>query len=266
LISVNTAISRFRRDLTIGSLLNVLLIAAAVGSLMTALLAGGGMGGSLLMLSVGALWIFLSYRSIKGSRLAADSPLLIASGRFDEAESRIDAALRSFSLFRTAKLLSLHHFALLRHAQRRWEESAQLCQALLAQRLGALQGLNKPNTLLLADNLMHLGDLPGVYQALCRLYRQRLNLSEALTMEQLQMEYLARIGAWDHMLANVGAKVQLAELMPSVQAARTQAYLALAALKSGRSTLSAWLRRRAELLVDPPDLTAGRPLLGELWP
>jgi len=266
LIPVDAAISRFRRDLTIGTVLNGLLIFTASASLLTVLVAGGSAGAAILMLAVGLLWMFLSYRSIQGSRLTADSPLLIATGRFDEAENRIDAALRSFSLFRTVKLISLHHLALLRHAQRRWQESARLCQALLAQRMGALQGLSKPNTLLLADNLMHMGDLPGVYQALSRLYQQRLNLSEALTMEQLQVEYLARIGAWDHLLANVGAKIQLAELMPSTQAARTQAYLALAALKSGRSALSNWLRRRAELLVDPPDLTANRPLLGELWP
>jgi hypothetical protein len=192
--------------------------------------------------------------------------MLIATGRYDEAESRIDAALRSFSLFKPAKLLSLHHLALLRHAQRRWQESAMLCRALLNQRLGALRGLTKPCTLLLADDLLHMGDLQGVYEALVRLYHHRLNLAEALALQQLQLEYLARIGAYEPMLLAAGSKAQLAELMPAGQSACTQALLALAAMKTGRQELSRWLLRRAELLADAQSLAAERPVLAELWP
>jgi len=266
LISVQAAISRFRRDLTIGAVLRASLATGAVACLLVGPMVGAGYGGVLLLLAIVVVWTMLGYRSIQGSRLTADSPLLIASGRFDEAESRIDAALRSFSLFRPAKLLSLHHLALLRHAQRRWQESAQLCRALQRQRLGTLRGLGKPSTLVLADNLLHLGDLPGVFEAICRLYRQRLNLAEALTMMQIQTEYLACIGAFEPMLAQVWTKVQLAELMPPLPAARTQAFLALAAKKTGRIELSRWLRRRAEQLTDAPALVVERPILAELWP
>ena len=48
--------------------------------------------------------------------MAADSPSLIASGQFDEAEQEIEKVIRSFWLFRSVKLLSLHHLAVLRHA------------------------------------------------------------------------------------------------------------------------------------------------------
>jgi hypothetical protein len=265
LISAQAAISRFRRDLTIGALLRGLLMSAAAVCILLPI-RDAGFNGALILLGIGAVWVALGFRSVRGSRLTANSPLLIASGRFDEAETHIDAALRSFSLFKPAKLLSLHHLALLRHAQRRWQESALLCRALQGQRMGALRGLAKPSTLLLADNLLHLGDLNGVYQALGRLYQQRLNLPEALTMQQLQLEYLARIGAFEPMLSQVGTKVQLAELMAPGPAARTQALLALAAMKTGKTRLSEWLRRRAELLGDPAAMVAERPILAELWP
>jgi len=222
--------------------------------------------GAILFMGICAVWVVLGYRSIKGSRLSAESPFLIASGRFEEAESHIDAALKSFSLFKTGKILSLHHLAVLRHAQKRWQESALLCRAILAQRLGALRGLSTPSMLLLADDLLHIGDLTGTHDALARLYLTRLNLAEALQLQQLQSEYLARIGAFEPMLEGMKTRIQLAELMPASAAARTQALLALAARKTGRNDLSQWLRRRAELLCEPAELISEQPILAELWP
>jgi hypothetical protein len=89
---------------------------------------------------------------------------------------------------------------------------------------------------------------------------------EALTLQQLQLEYQARIGSFGQMLVDVKTKVQLAELMPAPQAARAQGFLALAAKKLGRAELSGWLRRRAELLCPPAMLVSERPILAELWP
>jgi hypothetical protein len=266
LISAQATISRFRRDLTIGAFVRTVLVTGAAAGFLIGPLAGTWGNGTMLLMAIVAVWMVLSYRSLKGSRLAADSPFLIATGRFDEAETRINAALRSFSLFRTAKLLSLHQLAVLRHAQRRWEESALLCRALLGQRLGGLSGLSKPSRLLLSDNLLRLNDLSGTHDALARLYRQRLNLSEAISLQQVQLEYLARIGAWDQMLAQVKSRVQLAELMPPSPSARTQAMLALAAKKTGHAELAEWLSRRAGLVGEPRQLVTDQPFLAELWP
>ena len=266
MISAQATISRFRRDLTIGAFVRASLATGAAASIVLSPFVGTWIHGSLTLMVILTLWMVLGYRSLKGSRLAADSPFLIATGRFDEAETRIDAALRSFSLFRTGKLLSLHQLAVLRHAQRRWQESTMLCHALLGQRLGALAGLSKPSLLLLADNLLHQGDLAGTYESLGRLYRMRLNLPEALALQQLQLEYLARIGAWDQMLMETKSRVQLAELMPPSQSARTQAMLGLAAMKVGRTQLAQWLSRRAELVGDARQMISERPFLAELWP
>jgi hypothetical protein len=212
------------------------------------------------------VWLTLGYHSLRSQRLAAGSPSLIASGQFDLAENQIEQALRTFSLFRTSKLLSLHHLAVLRHAQRRWGEAAELSHALLRTRLGNLRGLSRQSRLILADSLLEMGDLRGAHQAIAALYTQRLTLAEALNLLNVQLDYLWRVNSWDAMLEGAATKVQLAELMNTANAARSQALMALAAKRLGREDWQAWLTRRVELLTDVPALVAHRPILAELWP
>jgi hypothetical protein len=265
MLPVDIAISKFRRDLTIAALLRAALLTVAVTSLVAQPLFGFHQDWMPVLILVGGLWLLLSYRSVQGSRIAADSPSLIASGEFDRAESHIDSALNSFSLFRAGKLLNLHHLAVLRHAQNRWRESALLCQALLSQKLGNMQPMARTSLLMLADSQIQLGDLRGAFGAMNRLFHYRLTLGEALTLQLLQLDYSWRIGAWESMLQGVGGKVQMSELMPPMNAARSQALLAVAAYKLNRTDLANWLRRRAELLADPRDISAGRPVLEEMF-
>src|SRR5579862_4389760 len=132
MLSVDVTISKFRRDLAIGGLLRFGMFLAALGCLFAGPVFGTPQDGAVALALLGGAWMALSYRSMQGTRMAAQSPSLIAAGQFEQAEDRIDTALKTFSLFRTAKLLSLHHLAMLRHAQRRWRESSLLCQALLS--------------------------------------------------------------------------------------------------------------------------------------
>jgi hypothetical protein len=251
--------------MTFSALLRFVLLGAAMACVLLGPVLGSAFNGYLLLGLIAGIWLVLSYRSAQGSRIAADSPSLIASGRYEEAEERITQSLNSFSLFRPVKLMSLHHLALLRHAQKRWEESAALCRALLGQRLGQLQGIAKPSRLILADACLEMNDLRAAHEALSTLYMQRLSLGEAMNLQLVQLDYSTRIGAWEHMLMGVNVKVQLAELMPTGNAARAQAYLALAAKRTGRTELSDWLRRRVELLADVQELARQRPILWELW-
>lgn len=265
MIRADFAIARFKRDLTLSSALKFILLGAALFALFIDSLVEGQSGASLLLAAVGIIWLILSYRSVRGSRMAEGSAALIASGRYDQAEENIDQALRTFSLFRTVKLRSLHHLAMLRHAQRRWTDAVMLCQALLTQRLGVLTSLSNSTRLILADSLLELGDLRGAYESLNSLYQQRLPLGEALELLAIQTDYLARIGAWQPMVSGVRRKADMAELMPSVKSARVQAMLALAARKTGHLDWETWLRRRAELLADTNELIRQRPMLAELW-
>jgi hypothetical protein len=161
--------------------------------------------------------------------------------------------------------MGLHHLAMLRHAQNCYQDSAMLCRAVLRQRLGNLAGLSKQSRLMLADALLELNDLRGAYDAIIRLYDQRLTLGEAMSLLRIELDYESRLGAWQQMLENVRTKVELSELMPANASARSQALLALAAKNDGKQKLSDWLRRRAELLADVESLKNERPLLKELW-
>jgi hypothetical protein len=265
MIPVDLAITRFRRDLTIAALLRYVLLVAALCCLVAEPVFGIHQDWMVILMVVAGIWMVLTYRSVQGTRIAADSPSLIAAGDFDLAENHINSALRSFSIFRTAKILSLHHLAVLRHAQHRWRESAMLSQAVLGQKLGNLQPMARASLLMLADSMLQLGDLSGAFGAMGRLYRYRLSLNEALTLQLLQLDYGWRIGAWGSMLEGIGAKVQMCELMPPINAARSQAMLSLAAYKLNRPELGGWLRRRAELLVAPAEIIAGRPALEEVF-
>jgi hypothetical protein len=258
------AIHRFRRDLTFGRVVRGVFALALLATFLLPL-TPVALDPLLVLPVIACAFLALSLGSVKGSRLITDSPSLIASGQFDEAERRIDQALRRFSLFRHVKVLGLHHLALLRHAQKNWHESALLCRALLAQKLGAMHGLGKPARLMLADALLEMGDVRGAADAIGDLFRQRLSLAEVMKLLTVQLDYQSRTGAWAEMMNGITSKVQIAELMPASSAARSQALLALAAKKAGRDDWSDWLRRRAELLADVQRLATERPLLWELW-
>ncbi len=266
MISAESAITKARRDLTLGAILRwALIAAAAVALIVQPLMESAATAATGVLMAVATLWIVLSVRSFRGSRMAADSSSLIAAGQYELAEEHIAEALGSFTIFRTVKLLSLHHLAVLRHAQSRWQESALLCRALLTQRLGPVSGLGRSSRLILAESLLELNDLPGVHENLARLYDQRLSLREALNLLAVQLDYMARIGAWEMMIQNLMTKVELAELLPTLQAARAQALLALAAKKAGYADWHDWLKRRVELLIDVQKLCSDRPMLLEVW-
>ena len=264
LIRAETAIHRFRRDLTLGRVVRALFATALVATFLLPF-TPVSLDPLLVLPVIACVFLVLSVGSVKGSRLITDSPSLIAAGQFDEAERRIDQALRGFSLFRHVKVLGLHHLALLRHAQKNWHESAMLSRALLAQAGAAASGVGKPARLMLADALLEMGDTRGAGAAINDLFRQRLSLPEVLKLLAVQLDYQSRVGAWADMMNGLTTKVQLAELMPAASAARTQALLALAARNTGRPDWSDWLRRRAELLADVQKLATERPVLWDLW-
>ena len=265
MIQVHDAIARLRRDLALSAWLRYVLLGLALFCVFIQLIDRTPVIGSVALALVGTVALVLTARSMKGSRLAAVSPALIASGRFDQAEEHIAEALNSFSLFRNVKLRSLHHLAMLRHAQKRFGETAMLCHALLGEKLGPLSALSRSARLILADSLLEVGDVYGAYAALAALYQERLSLGEAVQLTSVQLDYLTRIGAWGEMVKGIEKKVELLELAPTKTNARGQAMLALAAKRVGMKDWEAHLRRRVELIAEPGELVKVRGVLGELW-
>jgi hypothetical protein len=265
MIQAHEAIVRLRRDLAISAALKYVLVALAVFAIFVQTLEQTPVIGSVALALVGTVALVLTARSMKGSRLAAVSPALIAAGRFEQAEAHIAEALKSFSMFRNVKLRSLHHLAMLRHAQRRFGETAMLCQALLGERLGPLNALSRSARLILADSLLEVGDVYGAYGALAELYRERLSLGEAVQLTAIQLDYLARVGARGETMQGVEKKIELLELAPTKTSARGQAMLALAAKRMGMREWERYLRRRVELVAEPAELIKQRPVLAEVW-
>lgn len=255
------AISTLRRDTAVGYALRAALLIVLVAGMTL----GDGFVRTALLVAVAGTWMALSVGSRRGQVLASMAAPLIASGQFDEAEQHIGQALRSFSLSRQGKLLSLHHLAMLRHAQRRWPEAVALCRALVDRNLGSLSPLGRSARLVLAEGLLELGELYGAHGALSELYRERLPLGEAVRLLSVQLDYEARVGAWHKMLDGLPAKLRVTELMPAPDAGRTHALLALAARRVGQADVEAFLCRRAGLLTDVQELTERRPALRELW-
>jgi hypothetical protein len=265
-MSVEEAISRFRRDSTISALLKgALSVGVVVVLLLHFLPLRGAVNPSLLLMVLAGIWLVLWYGTVKSSRLAAESSSLIASGMLEQAEAQIEQSLRFFSMSRSVKSLGLLNLALVRLAQKRWPDTVLLCRELLTARRGTSEHVSKSGRLMLADSLLEMGDLRAAHEALTGLYRHRLTLSESLHLMRVQSDYLLAIGAWGELLRDLPNKVALAETIPPHQGARLQAILGLAAKRAGREQWANWLRRRVELLVDVKELIAARPVLGQLW-
>lgn len=259
-------VSRFRRDLTLAWLVRNGLLAGVVAWVLLCGFLHWDVQPMISVVVFMGVWMALVYRSRRATMSAAEASNLIAAGQFDAAEKQLDFALHSFSVLTTAKLIGLHHLAQLRHAQHNWRESAMFCQALLAQPLGRLQPLSRPSRLMLADSMLRLGDVAGAYAAMAGLYDARLPLGQLLTLQSLQLDYLARISAWTAMLQNLACRIQLAELMPPVKSAQAQALLALAAEKTARTDLRDWLLARASRLADRKDVVSDHPALSAWYP
>jgi len=77
MITVDRAINRVRRDLTLATLLKFALGLALAGCFTL----GPDNIRFLGIITIGSLWFWLSLNSARGSRVAAASPVLIAAGK-----------------------------------------------------------------------------------------------------------------------------------------------------------------------------------------
>jgi len=265
MLSTDDAILRVKRDLIFSAVvrkgfLALMLVIAMLGPM----LHSGWISGFVLMTLL-ICWMALQAKSLRKSQQAAFSPMLIAAGDFQQAEEHIEQSLRGFSITQNVKVMCLHYLGMLRHAQKRFDESAMLCRAVLERQTRRINPIERPATLMLADSLLELNDLHGAHDAIARLYKHQLSLNEAMQLMVIELDYQSRIASWKTMLAGAPAKIELAEAMPTASAARAQAFLSLAAQNMGLTELSQWLRRRVELLMDRKILIEQRPLLASLW-
>lgn len=267
------AIARVQRQIAAGRLVRVLLLSLTIAVPFLTPALASQLSGALqtlvmwaLPLGVLAAWIMIGIGGAKITRLLAGTPVLIAAGEFEQAELRLAESVRQFTLLRGVKLMCLHHLAMLRHAQGRFDDAQQLAAAVLRQAGNVPSADPRSDVtarLLLADASLEVGDLWSVYRMLLTLRGSSLDLDEQLQCERIEIEYLARAGAWDQMLIALPQRVQMIELMPAGASGLCYLLLGQAARRVSQSAVAEYLESRARLLVEPAELAVRRPWLQE---
>lgn len=263
MMGVEQAVSRVNRAVILTWVVHVALGLLVLG----AMIVGPAAGVSQVLVAAIPLtiWVLLAFNGMRETRNAMHWPSLIASGQLDEAERQIEIAIRGFSMLRSVKLMSLHHLAVLRMAQRRWQDASDLSAALLSYRLPREKSLTRASLMVLANAAVQIGNLSAAYGAIGRLRGDALLLDERLGLLNIESLYLVKIGAWRSLLSGIDVKARMAELMPCEMAAQTQACLALGARRAGRGDWESYLKERVGLLCEAAKLYAEEPLLRELW-
>jgi hypothetical protein len=263
MIQVDQAIRRVNRSVALTWAIHALLALAVGGGLIVGSILQVP---SILLASIPCiLWVLLAVNGYRETHNAMRWPMLIASGDLEQAEQEIENAIHGFSVMRSVKLLSLHHLSVLRMAQRNWADAARLSKAMQGHHLSKDGSLKRASLLVLAASAARVGQMHDAYSALQRLRRMPLTLDEQLSLLHAESVYLGRLGAWDALAWRIDVKVRMAELMPTEYAVQTQAFLALAARRTGQSQWTGYLSRRCELLCDVAVLAGEEPVLAELW-
>ena len=172
----------------------------------------------------------------------------------EAAEAVLAEALRRRPLTRSLRLLLYHRLALWRHRRQRFDESAVICQAVLAEPAGAARPVRPHLLLMLGEARLQAGDFWGTWLALQQLHTLGLNLVEGLQRLALQTRYEVGAGYDAAALHGLAHKIAMVELMPAPQCGVVHAVLAVAARRARHTARAAWRWRRAELLCTPEQL------------
>jgi len=140
--------------------------------------------------------------------------------------------------------------------------AAAIAAALLQQpRLRLRRSARVDLLLLLAETALNLADRVSAYHAIAEAAQHRLSLMQAAQLAMLRTRYDLACGYYEQALADLPAKVTLADIMEYPAAPLTLALLAEAAEMAGCRQTHQWLGERARLLghaqIDPHAATAG---------
>lgn len=261
-ISAERAVARARAVVLMGTAVRTMVVTAALVGVGMVVILHNDFAGTVTLLIAITLWLTLTIRTVRNQYGLRRVGLLLETRRYEEAEQTLAESLGSFSLFRAPVLQALQNLAALRHQQQQFDQTRLLSSELL--RYDARPQSSRPVRLLLAEAALELDDLQTAHATLTQIGGQG-SLRETMKLTELQIDYCVRIGAWPQALENLPWKIELAELLPTENAAHVQAMLALAALKLQRPDWANWLRRRVELLIDPNPLIERRPILREVF-
>lgn len=211
--------------------------------------------------------------NLPNARVSRQLPLINAAIEGDPrfAESLIQSAVSKRLLHPSTRLLLYAHLAQIRLRQQHFPHAAAISTHVLAQlplhpsalllgRLGrpdpiASSRLHMQLLLIMVESRLQCGDAWGAYLGLLALHSSHPNLAETTHILFLQTRYEMLLGHWSQALERLTRKIALAELLPTPQCGALHAFWAAAAQHT-QNPWSSPLRQRAELLCDPPQLSA----------
>lgn len=200
--------------------------------------------------AMAALWIGLSWRTIKQVRVTRAGSTLLAQGRLDEARQTLLGVLEGPSPLRSGKILACHYLAVSAHLANAYREAAGICRALLSYRLGSMKSIATATRLVLADSLLMLNDPEGAGPVVQAIQRSSLSLTERMTLLPIELRYQLAADRSDQAVDDLAEKVKVAELLDSTTAALTHVLLAEACRRMDMLDQHRYFLRRAKLLAD----------------
>lgn len=269
-LEVREFISTIRRQLFLSALMRFsLLILVTSGIVAMPFYASENRPSDILWavsLLAGLTWISLTFLSVKQLRAANQGVVYLADGRLDLAADQFSTAALQFSLFRVGKLRACHNLAVVAHGRGKFEEAAQLLDAVLQILRRPDQTLTKTTRLLLADCRLSLGDATTANEVLAPILTtgQRQSLTEQLLLLPIQIRCQVAIGDFKSAVDNLPWKLKRAELLDSPRAAQVHALLSEACRQTARLAEANFLMTRAHLYADLSEIMDERPGLRDL--
>jgi tetratricopeptide (TPR) repeat protein len=268
-IQAKSIIRGLRRNVFIATMISLFLMGILSFSLIgVAILSSGSLRTQSLWSAAtfaGLAWVMLTVLSARQVRSANQAAAYLSAGRFDLAEQELTAALRTFSLYRTGKILVCHNLAVVVHGQKNYIAAAELCDGILSLQRRSNPGVGRVCRILLADCRLFLGDTLAAIKALQPLIRRRgeLSLGEQLLLLPIELRCAVADGRHEEALRDLPGTIRRAELLDSPRAALVHALLARSCTAMGCGPQAQHLQERAELYHDLNELQKEYAILRE---
>ncbi len=208
--------------------------------------------GLMMMMLVGA-WLGLSLMNARAWGQIANLDQLMQQP-IETIEEQLAWVLNRKLLTPQVRLMALHRLAIVRHEQQRYSEVIAICHSILTRRLRGATVVKQHLLLMLCESQLACKDVQGAFLTLTALSREPLGLVRMLQKLALQIRYHVMVGHYDHALTDIHRKIQLVELMPTLQCGIIHQMLATAAEETDKPKLAEWLTTRAQLLLSPEQL------------
>jgi hypothetical protein len=250
---VSRLMGRFRRDMFLASGFRWAFLGVMIGCVAAA----GAWRHSeyqqiawIAILTAAVGWALLAWMSFGQARQAGLGEILLETGRLEDAERNLCAALGGFGIFRHVKLIAAHNLAAVFFARREYAQGSVVCREVLRHRFGQFNSLQRACRLLWADCLLMLNDVGGAYDAFRPLYDCSLSLQEQLRLLPVQIRYELAARQEAQTVNNIISKVRLSDMLDSPTAGLVNAMLAEACRRRGLREQWRYLARRAWLYTE----------------